>query len=62
MKTLEEKRIFLAKVIDDEDQPLKNRFRALEIDNKLAGHDAPKKIEHSGGVVCVSVSEEDERI
>lgn len=47
--TREEKRAILAKIILDEDgMKVTDRLKALEVDNRMAGHEAPVEVHATG--------------
>lgn len=41
---------WLESVINDPNEKMRDRIKALEVANKLQGHDAPTKIENSGNL------------
>lgn len=51
VKTATEKRMILARDIDNPNLSAKDRHRAITIDNKMAGHDAPQVIEVRGSLI-----------
>ncbi len=44
----EEKRAILGKLVVDDETPLKERIKALEVDNAMAGHNAPSEVKING--------------